>query len=590
MTLVGSISQLEILESEVNLKVANTDNKISQLKLEADKITQRVQSTENTITNHTTQLGQVDNKIHNAINSLQIGGKNYVLKSDYYITDHDYANFDFSILQELRGKTVTVSVEVDLVNAQGTRVGFEPSIRYADGTIQYFGVWQYINSPTTMKKRISFTHTILDKEIISYDQRGIYIQGVVSGTARIGRPKLEIGNQATDWTPAPEDIDSSIRDVDTKVESTKNKIAELELTTDSITQKVQSTENNVFTVTNKFDNLQIGGRNLFKGHNDKELTLNNYGDTGSFTQFRGYFTFDPAEYVNKEFTISFYAKSPNGSTALQLYNSNDNPRYFYFWKQLDNNLNNEWKYYTYTFTNIDRGVDFHIDNKIEIYAPQQMGVMVKQIKIEEGNKATSWTPAPEDTNDAISNVDSKLESTRNKVAEIVTSLDGINLKVQSTEQIVNNHATQLGQVDNKITNTNNKIDNLAIGGRNLLLDSGIAVTNNDYCIRTYMPSELLIAGETYTVTICVTPANNVEYFMPYMSSGYAAQCALSVNGTKKQVVSGVFKASYYPDRVPTKPSDGHARISVYRLPNDGTVVTDSTIHWIKIEKGNKATD
>ena len=43
---------------------------------------------------------------------------------------------------------------------------------------------------------------------------------------------------------------------------TTNKLSELKLETDSITQRVQSTENKVTTVTNNFNNLQVGGRNL----------------------------------------------------------------------------------------------------------------------------------------------------------------------------------------------------------------------------------------------------------------------------------------------------------------------------------------
>lgn len=64
-----------------------------------------------------------------------------------------------------------------------------------------------------------------------------------------------------------------------------------------------------------------------------------------------------------------------------------------------------------------------------------------------------------------------MESTKNKVAEITTSLDSINLKVQSTEQTVINHTSQLNQVDNKISNA---VDNIQIGGRNLALGTGKA--------------------------------------------------------------------------------------------------------------------
>ncbi len=51
-------------------------------------------------------------------------------------------------------------------------------------------------------------HTI---DSIVSDNQVIYIGGLnKKGTFKFGRPKLELGNIATDWTPAPEDVDADI--------------------------------------------------------------------------------------------------------------------------------------------------------------------------------------------------------------------------------------------------------------------------------------------------------------------------------------------------------------------------------------------
>lgn len=259
-------------------KINELSGNITSVDTKVNSVQRDLEGTKSTISSHSTSISDLSSKVSTqgasmsqlqnqiklkveatdittAINNISIGSRNYVLNSDTYITGNSNKGFSFSILKELRGKTVTLSVEVDLNEAIGSRVGFEPSIRFSDGTQQYLGVWQSITSITTMKKRIVATYTIYDKEIVSYNQTGMYIQGLTSGTARIGRPKLEIGNKATDWTPAQEDIDSSIANVQTQVTTTSNKVATIETNLSSITQRVSSTESTVNTHTSQLSTV-----------------------------------------------------------------------------------------------------------------------------------------------------------------------------------------------------------------------------------------------------------------------------------------------------------------------------------------------
>lgn len=142
--------------------------------------------------------------------------------------------------------------------------------------------------------------------------------------------------------------------------------------------------------------------NLFSWSNKgaSVITLNNYNNTGSFTQFTNCLTFDASTTIGTTYTVSFWASSPNGTTALHVYNSNGSPRYFNFSTKLTNNLGTEWQYFTYTFTNTDKGsgsTTASVVNRIEIYMPSQMGGQVKEIKIEEGSVATPWVPASTDS-------------------------------------------------------------------------------------------------------------------------------------------------------------------------------------------------
>lgn len=139
------------------------------------------------------------------------------------------------------------------------------------------------------------------------------------------------------------------------------------------------------------------------------------------------------------------------------------------------------------------------------------------------------------------------------------------------------------EVTNKVTTV---INNINIGDRNLIRNGNKEYTNNAYRTVTYTPSSFLEKGETYTIVLCVTPAAGVQNFSPYLSSGYTRQCLLPVSGTNKQILSASFKASYTTGR---EPSDNinYGRLEIYRFPNNGTVTTNSTIHWCKVVKGNK---
>ena len=163
-----------------------------------------------------------------SIDNFEIGGRNYVLDSDKYIsgsTSNNYKYFNLALtideMNKLRGKAVTISVDIKLENVVGNpstsyqRVGTEGYCRFEDGTYQYFGAWRILGtdgSALNENIRISKTITIYAEhgQIISLGNTGIYTQGISSGTATVGRPKIEIGNRDTDWTPAPEDVQAEI--------------------------------------------------------------------------------------------------------------------------------------------------------------------------------------------------------------------------------------------------------------------------------------------------------------------------------------------------------------------------------------------
>ena len=158
------------------------------------------------------------------------------------------------------------------------------------------------------------------------------------------------------------------------------------------------------------DNLEIGGRNYFSNKTSSEFneanefTLANYQNTGSFTQFRN-LTVPMRYFVGKKCILSFDCISPNGSTPISVYNHNGDPRYLMNTSGIISPINNEWIHQELIITVTDRGDSSSYNeaqsNKIEIYCSAQMGCKVRNVKLEIGNRATDWTPAPEDVDAGI---------------------------------------------------------------------------------------------------------------------------------------------------------------------------------------------
>ena len=203
--------------------------------------------------------------------------------------------------------------------------------------------------------------------------------------------------------------------------------------------------------------------------------------------------------------------------------------------------------------------------------------------------ADNASKAASEANSTASTAKTTADQAKSTADTATKNLTALTAQVKEAETTIKKNKEEI-ELRAKKTEVTEAIDNIDIGGRNLFLNTGVELSTADYMLAGYKPAkDPLIEGKTYTVTICVTPAQGVKYISLYLSSGYRGQCQLFVDGTDKQIISTTFKAYYYTGREPDK-DISHANAYFYRFPNDGTVKTASTMHWIKIEEGNKPTD
>lgn len=235
---------------------------------------------------------QAYNKASNAqndIDNLEIGGRNYMLdsvnKAIIKTTENVSNTYEFSddFIKDAKGRSVTISAYYEatgLVADTNPNFGIDFNLILDDGT----SIWSnatkgYMVSPDSdgniAAGRYVRTITLPDKEISGIETCSVFIRGYATiGSFTVKDIKIELGNRATDWTPAPEDIENTleetnsaiqtqITDTATNIEKTcdaiilsalesyvqtgdyeefKNQLAEVYVTKDEVDIKISNTE------------------------------------------------------------------------------------------------------------------------------------------------------------------------------------------------------------------------------------------------------------------------------------------------------------------------------------------------------------
>lgn len=142
--------------------------------------------------------------------------------------------------------------------------------------------------------------------------------------------------------------------------------------------------------------------------------------------------------------------------------------------------------------------------------------------------------------------------------------------------------------------------------RNLLMNSGVEQTGTAYLVRSDLfitPSEgyvlpgthtgSLIEGEKYTAVVCFTPNAAGKSLILY-HLGVAQLATWSVESTaERQIFKKTFTFSYragYDPRPTTDGGDGYAYFFMRLYYGSISDHPGGTVHWIKIVKGETATD
>ncbi len=209
-------------------------------------LTSKITALEQTVSNENKSLAVKSETLEAKFNQLQIGGRN-LLKQTRTLnswnknsgvtldTDHGIATLTANgrlvalsqvlIEDQVEVKDGKVVLSFDALSNKSGKLNLRLR-RYTGSTYSDISAYVTVDSRDYKRYSVVFDYqksegqTRLSVEIVTYEKDGTVFN--------IKKPKLELGNIATDWTPAPEDVDSTLSEVNASISSLKNTTAEKE--------------------------------------------------------------------------------------------------------------------------------------------------------------------------------------------------------------------------------------------------------------------------------------------------------------------------------------------------------------------------
>lgn len=250
-----------------------TDTTISDLK----NLTSSVEIVTNTVNAHGTQLtniqGQISSKIWQqdittAVTSLEIGGRNLYKGTKYWngewivkdgvtiaedvakMTAVAYPYYGTVAVKSKEQYTISLEVKSDVAHATTERGVV--LLNFVDSKKQRVHASWVPGSFATEWKRINYTFNVPENDNIA--ALWIGLRNNSNKVVYFRYLKLEKGNKATDWTPAPEDTDSSILGLEATTKTLSTQYTSLNQTLTSLTATVNS---NTTAISKKADGSTV---------------------------------------------------------------------------------------------------------------------------------------------------------------------------------------------------------------------------------------------------------------------------------------------------------------------------------------------
>ncbi|MDA2236389.1 hypothetical protein PDM89_25690 [Bacillus cereus] len=249
-------------------------------------------------------------------------------------------------------------------------------------------------------------------------------------------------------TKKDNDISNKLNVVEQTVEGTKKIISdvqqttsELKKTTTEITEQAGKISEKLTSVEKNFNEQEIGVRNLISDTKYWETTQ--LSSNSAYGVFKNNLNSLFSTLAEQTVTFSFDVKiTTTDKTAgrVQFYGENGSPKYT-FVRQTFTGITEEFQRVTYT-TKITEQTNNAGQARLEFWGidAKTTKIFIRNFKLEKGNKATGWTPAPEDqvTTDEFTKKTTEIEKSVDGIKETVTKVEnnqgGFDKRVTAVEK------------------------------------------------------------------------------------------------------------------------------------------------------------
>ncbi|MFK8283486.1 phage tail protein [Capnocytophaga canis] len=452
-------------------------------------------------------LLSLENRLKQYTDNVQVGGRNLVRNSQINQTSNWYG-FGGRTAQLEAGETYTLSVNGRCNNVSEGKTLVSHIYRSDWSWARHIR----IDTTTDTTGHTTFEAPATGSFIIShyyYDA-----SNPREGSVTVNWVKLEKGNKPTDWSPAPEDLDEQFQ---TEQQSRQQAIDEAKSATEAYaraqaelartlaianadgkiteaeqrqinnaTQKLQEAKN---YANQKVNALRVGGRNLIRNiHNwnfrhGRILGAHEIAPNKTTKAVRLRLTpneWDCYARVNVDssgdYIFSGWVKLETATNFLIVINNTYNANAIYVKKEI---TGSGWQRFEVPFVlNGDR-INLHVGGyaHYSITERQSAGnVLVWNLQLEKGNKATDWSPAPEDIDDEIHNARIELEDAMHDAQALLQ--EEIN-NVNSITQKLSAKADFLSEtkIDGNTVATGAMLVGNVLGGNAGVNGSGLASTD-----------------------------------------------------------------------------------------------------------------